>query len=326
MSNCFSMILGFGLCLTALHILEHTDNGTNPLDNIIRLKVEGILMVSAMFWLSIIFITCLVLKDPKYRMLNITIVGSFCCICSLVFYAAPLSNVKEIIRKKDSASLYAPAIFINLISCILWFFYGLYGIFQKIVWVPNCIGIAVCIFELYICWYYPPQPIKSFGGVVVDDYRHNNFAVYSSSRQMSLSANNFPPLISLANMNIGSRRFNSDDIDDKNENNDDNGSLISNFRAIFQNSKRSNVSNKSNKNNDSNNSIKKMNENDMNKGPPSPSKKKFANTLGYIEEEEETGDCNTCLSSPGEIEAGNIASVPPEDSMVGISGDEFSTV
>ena len=208
MSNSFTMILGFGLCLTALHILEHTDNGANPIDNIIRLKVEGILMISSMFWLTIVFITCLVLRDPKYHELNITIVGSFGDICSLVFYMAPLTNIKEIIRKKDSSSLYAPAIFINLVSCILWFFYGLYGISQQIVWIPNAIGVVVCIFELYICWHYPPLPIKAFGGVVLDNYRHNDFAVFASSRHASISAANFPSLsfssMSFRNINIDS--------------------------------------------------------------------------------------------------------------------------
>ena len=207
------MILGFGLCLTALHILEHTDNGANPIDNIIRLKVEGILMTSSMFWLSIVFITCLVLGDPKYRQLNITIVGSFGNICSLVFYLAPLTNIREIIRKKDSSSLYAPAIVINLVSSILWFFYGLYGISQQIVWIPNTIGVVVCIFELYICWQYPPLPIKAFGGVVLDNYRHNDFAVFASSRHASLSAANFPSM-SFSSMSFRNMSFRNINIDD----------------------------------------------------------------------------------------------------------------
>ena len=85
MSNCFSMILGFGLCLTALHILEHTDNGENPRDQLLRLKVEGILMISSSFWLTIVFITCLVLRDPKYLTFNIALVGSFFRIISEIF-------------------------------------------------------------------------------------------------------------------------------------------------------------------------------------------------------------------------------------------------
>ena len=205
------MILGFGLCLTALHILEHTDNGANPIDNIIRLKVEGILMISSMFWLTIVFITCLVLRDPKYHELNITIVGSFGDICSLVFYMAPLTNIKEIIRKKDSSSLYAPAIFINLVSCILWFFYGLYGISQQIVWIPSAIGVVVCIFELYICWHYPLLPKQEFDGVADDHYRNNDFAVFASSRHMSISAADFGELLGFPSSSVKADDNNSGD-------------------------------------------------------------------------------------------------------------------
>ena len=179
------MILGFGLCLTALHILEHTDNGENPRDQLLRLKVEGILMISSSFWLTIVFITCLVLRDPKYLTFNIALVGSFSDICSLVFYAAPLLNISEIIRKKDSSSLYAPAIFINLISCILWFFYGLEGVHEMIVWIPNGIGAIICIFEIYICHHYPPLLDKFDGDVLESTYENNDYAVYSSSRHMS---------------------------------------------------------------------------------------------------------------------------------------------
>ena len=185
MSNCFSMILGFGLCLTAIHILEHTDHKQNPRDKGLRLKVEGILMISASFWLTIVFLVGIVLRAPEYTALNIKIVGSFSNICSLVFYAAPLTNIAEIIRRKDSSSLYAPAIAINLISCLLWFFYGFIGINAMIVWIPNTVGGALCIFELFIVWLYPPHKDGGFDGLLQEEQALSTFAVYSSSRHMS---------------------------------------------------------------------------------------------------------------------------------------------
>ena len=185
MSNCFSMILGLGLCLTAVHILEHTDHKVNPRDKGLRLAVEGILMISASFWLTIVFLVGIVLRAPKYTALNIKIVGSFSNICSLVFYAAPLTNIAEIIRRKDSSSLYAPAIAINLISCLLWFFYGYIGINAMIVWIPNTVGGALCLFELFIIWLYPPRKDSGFDGLLSEEEPLSTFAVYSSSRHMS---------------------------------------------------------------------------------------------------------------------------------------------
>lgn len=142
-------------------------------------------MCSSSFWLTIIFIVGIVLHSPKYSSLNILIVGSFSCICSLVFYAAPLTNITDIIKKKDSSSLYAPAIAVNLICCVLWFFYGLLGVKQMIVWIPNGVGAALCIFELIICCIYPPITDVGFDGQIKEDYSASDFAVYASSRHMS---------------------------------------------------------------------------------------------------------------------------------------------
>ena len=119
-----------------------------------------------------------------------------------------LMNIAGAYNDDESFFRMISFIFVNLVSCILWFFYGLYGISQQIVWIPNAIGVVVCIFELYICWYYPPLPIKAFGGVVLDNYRHNDFAVFASSRHASISAANFPSLsfssMSFRNINIDS--------------------------------------------------------------------------------------------------------------------------
>lgn len=186
------MILGLCLCLTAVHILEHTNQSVNRREKVLRLKVEGILVCSAIFWLTLIFITCLVLRDPKYHDFNITLVGAFSDICSLIFYAAPLALVVEIIKSKNSVTLYAPAIFANLISCILWFFYGLIGVKELIVWIPNGIGAAVCTFELFICWYYPPIFAKDSDGKIVEEYPTSDFAVYASGRHMSNADILFP--------------------------------------------------------------------------------------------------------------------------------------
>jgi uncharacterized protein with PQ loop repeat len=142
-------------------------------------------MCSTSFWLTIVFLVGIVLRSPQYHETNILLVGAVSDVCSLIFYAAPLVNITEIIAKKDSASLYAPAIAINLISCILWFFYGLLGVNQMIVWIPNTVGGALCIFELIICCIYPANRDPGLEGLLDDHHPINDFAVYASSRHMS---------------------------------------------------------------------------------------------------------------------------------------------
>jgi Sugar efflux transporter for intercellular exchange len=167
-----------------VHILEHSDSKSNPRDQIIRLRVEGILISSASFWVTVAFVIGLVLKDEKHKEFKTLLVGALCDVCTLVFYAAPLTNLAEVIEKKDSSTLYAPAIGVNLLSSILWFLYGFLGIEEAVVWIPSAVGMILCMFQLYICWYYPVFLNDSFDEEIEEEFPQGDFAVFSSSRRV----------------------------------------------------------------------------------------------------------------------------------------------
>ena len=188
MSNCFTLILGIVLCLTAVHILEQSDGKMSSRDQIIRLRVEGILIFCAFLWIAVSFITGFVLRDRKFDELRIFFVGLLCDVSTLLFYAAPLVNISEVIKMQDASSLYAPAIAVNLMSSILWFFYGLMGVNEVVVWVPSAAGVLLCVVGLFICCYYPSS---------ADNITDNNvgaqlpimgdYAVFASSRRSSVA-------------------------------------------------------------------------------------------------------------------------------------------
>lgn len=184
-SNCFIMILSFVMCLTAIHILERSDRKQNPRDAIVRLRVEGILVCSASFWLCVIFVIGLILYEPQYTAFNLNLVGSLANVGTLVFYAAPLINISEIFREEDSSSLYAPAIIINLISSILWFFYGFLGVKQMILWISSAVGLAISLFQLYLCWLYPTVLNEDFDDFQEEEFPSSDFTVFDSSRLLS---------------------------------------------------------------------------------------------------------------------------------------------
>ena len=191
LSNCFSLILGVWLCLTAIHILEQNcDDEKDLRDERLRVRVEVILLFTITFWIVISFIVALPLRDEKYFSFNIAFVGSFAVVSSLVFYASPLMHIIEVMKSKDSSSLYYPAIFVNMLSCLLWFFYGLEGVHAPVVWIPNGLGALLCVIELFTCWYYPQLERNSFDGcggkIVSESSLRSDFAVFESSRSMAL--------------------------------------------------------------------------------------------------------------------------------------------
>ena len=97
--------MAFVLCSTAVHLLER--EGHSEHENMIRLRVEMIIFSSMCLWIFLGLVTGIVMPTEQRDTAN-TVVGSFCCIGSLVFYAAPLLNMAEIIKTKDSSSLYPP--------------------------------------------------------------------------------------------------------------------------------------------------------------------------------------------------------------------------
>jgi hypothetical protein len=190
MSNCFPLVFGMVLCLTAVHILEQSDGKMSSRDQIIRLRVEGILVFCASLWIAVSFITGFILRADKYFELRVFFVGLLCDISTLLFYAAPLVNISEVIKMQDASSLYAPAITVNLFSSVLWFFYGLMGVKEVVVWVPSAAGILLCVIELFICCYYPSAyyDIKDESVVTAAEFPiMGDFAVFASSRRSSVA-------------------------------------------------------------------------------------------------------------------------------------------
>lgn len=159
----------------------------------IRINVEMILISTCCFWLTVIFVTGLVLGDPRYKKATLITVGSACASCDVLFYTAPLLHLYEIIQTKDSSSLYYPALVVNGLSCSLWAIYGLFGVYDIAVFLPSLIGLSVVIIGLRMCCMYPA--IEPDQGSTKES--SHPYAVYANSRQMSMRNSRQLSLISL---------------------------------------------------------------------------------------------------------------------------------
>lgn len=48
------------------------------------------------------------------------IVGYLSLVCSLGYYASPLTTMRQVIASKDSSSLYIPTIVANMTNALMW--------------------------------------------------------------------------------------------------------------------------------------------------------------------------------------------------------------
>ena len=71
------------------------------------------------------------------------IVGLVSCCCCLAYFSAPLLLMKDIVLKRDASPIYLPMVAANTVSAIMWFVYGLFGVDDMLIWVPNCISLVL---------------------------------------------------------------------------------------------------------------------------------------------------------------------------------------
>jgi hypothetical protein len=190
-ANCMGIVIGLFFCTTSLQLLALNDGGTSGVQegamdkysmnssslgsNVIsgggqtecddnefdeaadnahtRSLIEKLLLGGISMWLIVSFVL-FILFHGRYEETTQLVVGSLCDCTAILYFAAPMSTMREVIRNKDSSSLYAPTIFVNLLNGLMWFFYGLIGVPDKNVWIPNGLGAVLSVIQLILAFVY----------------------------------------------------------------------------------------------------------------------------------------------------------------------------
>jgi len=80
--------------------------------------------------------------------------GLLACGASLVFCAAPLAMVRDVIQTKSSDKMPFPLIMSSFLVTIMWFLYGV-AINDSYVWVTNGMGALINLVQLALFVIYP---------------------------------------------------------------------------------------------------------------------------------------------------------------------------
>jgi len=71
-----------------------------------------------------------------------------------VYYLAPMSTMAEVIRTKDSKSMYLPLVVTNCLNGLCWFAFGI-GLKDWWLAAPNLFGSCVAVVQLGLIAVYP---------------------------------------------------------------------------------------------------------------------------------------------------------------------------
>ncbi len=91
--------------------------------------------------------------SAEHRSAVLGLYGSLICI---VLFASPLATVRDVIATRNSASIYAPLTFAQVINCGTWTAYGL-AVGDIWVWGPNAAGFALGLAQLSLKLTYPAR-------------------------------------------------------------------------------------------------------------------------------------------------------------------------
>jgi solute carrier family 50 (sugar transporter) len=153
----FANVSGIGLglfysltCLAILAKKSPKDGFSDTYTN-----VEALFIFVFVFWavMGMVVNNAFVHADDPVKE-GTTMVGLLSCAFSIMYYAAPLSTMYEVISKKDASSLYLPMILINAINALMWFAYGSLALGDINVWGPNGIGLVLAICQSSLVFIY----------------------------------------------------------------------------------------------------------------------------------------------------------------------------
>ena len=132
--------------------------------------VEGLVIAAVSMWLFVGMIIGLATSpDAATYQRGITAIGVIGDLCGLAYYAAPLSTMRVIIKTKDSSSLHIPSLFANLGNALMWIIYGIAGINDPLVWVPNLLGGLLTCSQITLCILYRNNKNENLDPISNDD-------------------------------------------------------------------------------------------------------------------------------------------------------------
>ena len=144
--------------------------GLSPYGSALRDQIERSAMALMFALLCVTLYIGLIAADASLDHKRFTM-GIFCNVVLLVYYAAPLSTIREVLAQRDSKSLYWPLALANTINGAAWFLYGV-ALGDPYLMAPNGVGAVLGGAQLALIARFPTKdrasPAPSAWGSQVD--------------------------------------------------------------------------------------------------------------------------------------------------------------
>lgn len=161
-ANLPGMVLSTYYCLTCIVLLGRKRSSYEQSELYVYFFV-----FTVFFWGLMMMLEAIVYGRSDYDRLQANLfIGYVACVGGTSYYVAPLSKMAEIVKNRDSSSLYAPTILINLTNATMWFIYGVIAVNDPVVWFPNFVGGVLSIIQLALVAVFPKKQALQEAGLI----------------------------------------------------------------------------------------------------------------------------------------------------------------
>ena len=139
------VVLNFLGCTTAISLLgvQHRLSEARRMERLITLGIG--------WWIFVAISALTYLTDFSDVQ---TMMGLTTSATSVLYLCSPLSTIRIIVQHQDASSLYLPMIVLNLMGTSLWFAYGLFGVNNLWLYIPQGLGIILSICQISVKLFY----------------------------------------------------------------------------------------------------------------------------------------------------------------------------
>jgi len=116
--------------------------------------IETAMWIAPLLWGLMAQLAWVTYVDVEDKDTALHIVGNACIAQTVIYFGAPLSQALEVIRRKDSSSIYPPMVITNTAACLMWTIYGFSAVDDIAIWGPNVAGIVLQILNMILCLVY----------------------------------------------------------------------------------------------------------------------------------------------------------------------------
>ena len=112
--------------------------------------IESMIIGGLLFWGIFSAILAMGYGSTSNAAQTLQMVGIFGDVLTIAYYLSPLSTMLTIFRTGDASTLYFPTICANIANAFLWFFHGLLGVHQVVVWICSAVGLALGAIQIVL--------------------------------------------------------------------------------------------------------------------------------------------------------------------------------